>query len=196
MTESTSAPASDIWSLTPQQASERLQSMKPAPTPTGWAERKVATLTPGQARIALAELQADEKWTQRFLDGGLKERKQFDELAAKKNEAADGQLVEIAMRHGVEAAPLIPEVTFDGALNTAKLANVIADLRDHGLEDDHISEAFDEERTIDRATHDAVKRLEQQRLGDAEYVKRYLAGGAAEKREMALIRIALGLKIA
>jgi hypothetical protein len=185
----------DIYSLTPAEATARLEAMKPATPATGLAERNPATLTPTQARERLAELQSDKEWTQRFLSGGLKEKKQFDVLLAKQNEATDAQL-EIAMRNGVEVAPLIPEVTFDGALNSARLAQVITDLRDHGLEDAHIEEAFDETRTIDRATHEAVKRLEQQRLRDVEYVKRYLAGGAAEKREMALIRIALGLKIA
>jgi hypothetical protein len=186
----------DIWSLTPQAASEKLAAMSPAPPATDLTKpANIAAMSSSQARDRLAALQADEKWTARFLSGSKKEIDEFNNLTAKKNEAGDRQL-EIAMRHGVEVAPLIPEVTFDGALNTARLANVIADLRDHGLEDAHIEEAFDETRTIPRATHEAVKQLQRQRLGDADYVKRYLAGGAAEKREMALIRIALGLNIA
>jgi hypothetical protein len=189
--------ADDVWNLTPAEAGARLEAMKSAPPATDLAKPvNIAAMSSSQARDRLAALQADEKWTQHFLSGGKKEIDEFNNLTAKKNEAGDRQL-EIAMRNGVEAAPLIPEVTFDGALNTAKLANVIADLRDHGLEDAHIEEAFDvENRTLPRAKHEAVKRLEQQRLGDAEYVKRYLSGGAAEKREMALIRIALGLKVA
>jgi hypothetical protein len=186
--------ADDIGNLSPAEATSRLQAMSPAPAPTGLAERDPATLTPADARARLAELQSDKEWTARFLSGGLKERKQFDALFAKQSEATDAKL-EIAMRNGVEVAPLIPEVTYDGDLNTARLAQVITDLRADGLEDDHIQELF-ENAPIAKELHDAAQRLRQRRFADPQYLDRYLKGGAAEKREQLLIGIILGRPIA
>jgi hypothetical protein len=197
MTDTTTqaAPA-DPWTLSAAEATARLQSMKPqapaadltAPAPD------VAAMTSAQARLRRDQLLKNPDFQQRYLSDSKKEVDQINDLIAKEGEAAAARL-DAALAHGDETAPLIPEVTFDGALNSAKLAKVVDHLYEAGLEPSHIREAFDEDMTIDFDTYAAVLQLQQQRFGDADYVKRYLAGGAAEVREMALIHIVLGMNI-
>jgi hypothetical protein len=182
----------DVWSLTPQQATERLAAMKPAaPAADPSKPVNIDAMSAAQARVHFNKLSADPAWTERFLNGGMAEQK---ELAAVMERKGDTKLDQ-AIEHGDEGVPYF-ETTFSGALNSAKLAKVVTHLKELGLESGHIREAFNEDLMIDRTTYDAAKRLERERFSDADYVKRYLAGGAAEKREMSLLRIVLGMKVA
>jgi hypothetical protein len=63
--------------------------------------------------------------------------------------------------------------------------------------DDIIRENLSKTPTpIPRATHDAVARLERQRLSDPEWVKRWRAKGPVEWEEYAAIKTALDKPIA
>jgi hypothetical protein len=186
----------DVWNLSPQQASERLAAMSPAAPPVDPAALvNIAAMSPGAARARLGGLLQNAEWQKQFLGGNGPQLREFKELSEKAAGPGDTRL-DAALAYDPNTAPPF-ETSYAGELNTWQLAKVVTNLKELGLEPDHIREAFDvENRTIDGATWAAAKRLEQQRFGDAEYVKRYLAGNPAEKREMALIRIVLSMKVA
>jgi hypothetical protein len=174
--------ADDIWTLSPAEAAAKLQTMKTggAPAPGLAKPVNIPALSAQQAAARLDELSRDEKWTERLLNGGVREQKELSALTEKKTAPADLKL-ETVFAHGVDAAPIF-ETTSGDELSTWKLGKVVADLRDDGLADDHIRELFAGE-PISKELHDAARRLQQERFTDPEYVERYLKGGAVEKRE-------------
>jgi hypothetical protein len=170
-------PDADIWNLSPGEASARLQSIKLAATPPA---------------TDLAARSADEKWRTNVLSGNGPETKELHTLVEAKL-AGDTRLEQVLT--GTAGDVPIFETTTGDQLSTWKLGRIVADPRDDGLADDHIRELFAGE-PIAKELHDAALRLQQQRFGDAEYVRRYLAGGAVEIREQRLIGIIIGRPIA
>jgi hypothetical protein len=115
MTEQTPTP--DIWSLTPQQASERLEAMKapPAPAVDLATPVDISTMTAAQARAHFDARSADEGWVERLMNGGMKEQK---ELTALMERRGDSKLEQV-LAHGDEGTTWI-ETTFDGALTARR----------------------------------------------------------------------------
>jgi len=186
-------PDTDVWNLTPQQASERLKAMSlAAPAVDLAAPVNIAAMSPTQARERLEGLKTNPEWQKQFLGGNGPQLREFSELSAKAAEA--GNRLEAAFAYDPQTAPPF-ETTYDGELNVWQLAKVVADLRADGLEDAHIQEMWANE-PIAKKWHDAARRLQQQRFADPEYLDRYLKGGAEEKREQTLIGIILGRPIA
>jgi hypothetical protein len=172
VTEQTPTP--DPWSLSSAEATAKLESMKTAPPATDLAARS-----------------ADEKWRTGVLAGNGPEVKEFHGLVEKG--LGDSKLEQVLA--GTAGDVPIFETVQGDQLTSWKLGRIVEQLRDDGLADDHVRELFANE-PIDRATHDAARRLQQQRFSEPEYVARYLKGGAVEKREQLLIGILLGRPIA
>ena len=118
----------DIWSLTPEQVGERLAAMAPAAPAVDLAKQvNISAMSPAQARERRDALLQNLEFQKKFLEANGVQLREYRELSEKAAEAGDR--LEAVLTHGAEAEPLIPEVTFDGALNSAKLRKVITDLR-------------------------------------------------------------------
>jgi hypothetical protein len=168
-------PDADIWNLTPAEVAARLESLKTASPATGLAARS-----------------ADEKWRGRVLAGSCPQVKEMRDLVEAKL-AGDSKL-EQALAGTAGDVPAL-EVTAGDQLSSWKIGRIVEQLRDDGLEDDHIRELFANE-PIAKELHDAARRLQQERFADPQYVERYLKAGAPEVREQRLIGIILGRPIA
>jgi hypothetical protein len=173
----TEAPTPDPWSLTAEQASAALDRMKPTVLPTDLVTRS-----------------ADEKWRTAVLNGNGPETKELHSLIQAK--LAAGDKLETVLAHGDAAVPLIPEVTYSGALSSRQILSTIKDFRERGHSDAHIREFYDETGTIDRVIHEEAKQLAREWFSpDSEWRARYLAGGPAERRQMDWLLTVLGKKV-
>ena len=177
-----SEPTTDILTLSPAEAGARLAEMAAKfRQPAAPAEPKSAA----DADARLNELRGDKKWGEKFLNGDaatLKEHAALAKLASgpdRFNAVVDGKL---------EPSPF--EVTHGADLSIGKLLDAATGLRELGIRDEVIKEAMNG-ATISQREHDSVKNLKATWLGDREWTAKYLKGGAAEKRQMALANIVL-----
>ncbi len=84
--------------------------------------------------------------------------------------------------------------TPEAPLSTRQLQAGIDGLRDRGIDDNVIRKIFSE-RKASKAEHAAIQEFKPQRMGDA-WVKRLLAGGHDERRELLLISAVLSPPVA
>lgn len=131
-----------------------------------------------QAQARLAELKASQDWVAKVLSNdpsALREFRAITEMIGKSDR--------------VDAA-LAGKPILDGELTAHDLVGAIGGLRELGLRDEVVAEAL--RGSINTA--DVVRQtraLYQDRMSDPEWTERLLAGGAAEKREHALMSIIL-----
>src|SRR5271166_1798287 len=127
-----------------------------------------------EAQAQLEKLSASPEWRAKVLSGDLggpgKELRQITEALAKAD-PVDKALA------GVPLDPAaIATTSGQDALTPAHLAQVVSDLRDIGLRDEVIREAFTEGRTYTPEIMRAVRQRHADRMGDKEFVTKYLAG--------------------
>jgi hypothetical protein len=95
---------------------------------------------------------------------------------------------------GTAERPMIETVT-DGQLSTGKLMSAVDGLREVGLSDDVIREAINGGKNS-AAIHRATQELKTKLFSDPAWLKRYLDGGAAERKQATLIAIVLNSEVA
>jgi hypothetical protein len=178
----------------PAEATAALAAMKPAPPAVDLSTpANIATMSSAQAAARLDGLKKDPTWQRRFLDNSPPVWREYNELSTKAAETGDARF-EAALVYDLKTAPPF-ETTYDGEMSTRQLAEIIAQMRNDGLDEAHIRE-WRANEPIEKKWQDAAKRLRQQRFADPQYVDRWLKGSAVEKREQLLIEIILGRPIA
>jgi hypothetical protein len=140
-------------------------------------------VTPAQKLDALT---ADPKWVQQLLTGGGVQMRELQEVLQAKSAGGDqiGQIID-----GV-AKPSELETVTGGALTTHKQMVAAAQLREDGIPDASIRQLL-EGNPVSKEEYNAVAKLKAERLGDPEYVKRWLAGERKQVIEMTQIGIVL-----
>jgi hypothetical protein len=135
-----------------------------------------------QAQGQLDALSSDPAWTERFFAGDVEARRQFGELtaaAALRDDHANALA-------DTPAPDSEWKVYGPNELPARDLATVIQDFRMQGIGDGAISDLL-AGRQLPKEEYIAAKQLQHMRLGDAEWVKRFMNGGAAERREATLM---------
>jgi hypothetical protein len=141
--------------------------------------------TPAAAAEKLDSLIANPEFRTKLLASGAAETREFHELmAAKSGGDRLGQIIA-----GTAEMPLL-ETTMNGELSTYKIATTVADLRERGLDDATIRQTITG-ASVSKAEFDAVKRLHEDRLGDADWTSKLLKGAAKERREFTLMQVVL-----
>jgi hypothetical protein len=86
--------------------------------------------------------------------------------------------------NGSADAPII-ETTFGSQLNTSKLMDAVAGLRDLGWNDDAISAVIKGNETVPAEVHEYAKQWKRDAMSDEQWVRAYLGGDAVARRQMA-----------
>lgn len=183
-----------IYELSPQAASERLADMQRA------YDARTASPAPDRptdaagARAKLDALTANKSWSERYLNGGVDETREFKELTAMVASTDPAVRLERVLAGEVHNNSVIETVSGD-ELSTSKLAIAVDGLREVGLSDEAIREAISGGKNT-AVIHRATRELKERLFGDPAWVKRYLDGGAPERRQATLISIVLNSEIA
>jgi hypothetical protein len=136
------------------------------------------TVTPNAAAAASARLTgltSDPKWSERFFAGDVEARREFAELTAA---VAAGDDVSAAI-NGTSTAPPSIETVMNDDLPSRARTQVIDTMRDTGLSDGAIAEAFQGAK-VSRQEFQAAKQYQAMRHGDQKL------GGAAEAERQAV----------
>ena len=141
--------------------------------------------TPAEAGAKLDALSKNQDWASKVLTGSGPHVTELKDLIAKKSGTDRlGQILD-----GTFEAPIL-ETTINGELSSYKVATMVADLREVGLDDATIRQAV-EGSPVAKAEYDAVKRLHADRLSNQEWISKLLKGAAAERRELTLMQTVL-----
>jgi hypothetical protein len=166
----------DISTLTPEQAGAKLAEMKakydgppPSETPTNATE----------AETRLGALARDPRWSAQFFSGNLQARAEYERLT---QQIAGRDAVSDALS-GIE--PPVWEVTANGELSTRNVISGVEAMREVGLPDPVIEQLLKGEPKLSAENLQTVMREKAEALGNAEFVRRLLAGGYNERRLMA-----------
>ncbi len=146
----------------------------------------IAQLSPVEAAAKLSELMSDKAWAAKLLSGNAPEAREFQQLMAAKSGGAGDRLDQIIA--GAIEDPALFETVTAGQLSTRNQMISAEALRDIGVSPAAIRQVF-EAKPVPRAEYDAVKNLKADRLGDRDWIKRYLAGDRSAVREMTLMNI-------
>jgi hypothetical protein len=139
--------------------------------------------TAGDARRRLDVLNKDAAWGARLISGDVAARTEFRELLEKIG-AGDPAIG--------AAPPAGGQFDFSSEDQPSRqvLSGTVQMLREAGVSDGAISQALKGTPESPEAIA-ATKVLKAQRMSDPEWTKRFLAGGATEKREWMLMSIIL-----
>ncbi len=151
-----------------------------APSPAPPAPNLPSTAAEAATRIN--ELKADTAWRDRYLAGGLVEKREITSLQEMLNKS-DNPDVDKAMAGVLD----------DGPFQRSEHMQMIGAagwLRENGVKDEVIREAL-AGKEITQAEYDAVARLKADRMSDRAWAKEFLAGNGQHKRDMALMNIVL-----
>jgi hypothetical protein len=165
----------EISTMTSEQASAALAAMSTAPPPS---------IVPQDSQDAKAQLDLlgrDPNWSRALFAGDRAVRDQFDKLNAK----AGADTIGDALAGIQEPEPII-ETTMFGELPSSAVKQVIADMRTFNISDGAIAEAI-AGTPIAAKEYAATVALQSMKFGDAEWVKRLMAGSWAETREWKLM---------
>jgi hypothetical protein len=175
-------------SLTPEQATERLDAMRtalhPPPEPT--------PIDAQGARQMLDKLTKDPSWAKALLRGDPQATKQLADLTAL---SAAGDEVGDTVAGIVEPSDPLIEFTFGGNLTRRQIAEAVAGFREDGLSDASIEQAM-QGGAVTVAEYRAAAALQSARHSDPAWVKRLLSGDYEAKREHTLLSIILSSQIA
>jgi hypothetical protein len=141
--------------------------------------------SPAEAATKLETLSKNSEWASKVLTGSGPHVREFNDLIAKRS--GSDKLDQVIA--GTAEVPWL-ETTMNGELSTYKLATTVADLRERGLDDATIKQAISG-AAVSKAEFDAVKRLHEDRLGDATWTANLLKGAAKERRELTLAQVVL-----
>src|SRR5262245_55331032 len=182
-------PAPEIFTLTPQQATERLQQMHDALHPPPGP----APVDAQGARQLLDQLVKDPTWGAALVRGDPQARKQFADLTKL---VADGDDVGDAIAGIVEPeTSSLAQTTAAGQLPRREIAQAVADFRAAGLDDGSIAMAMNG-GTVSVAEYRAAEALLSARKSDPVWRDRLLAGDYAAKRDFTLLTVILSCDIA
>ena len=161
-------------------------SAETAPTTIGLES---APLTPAEAEAKLNELTADTEagraWSAKWLGGNPGAVAEFRALVEAKNAKPAGGDFLSRVINGTAELPLVD--THHGGLTVRNQMFVAESLRDLGFTETSIREYF-EGTPNSKEVVDNARLHEAQRTSDPEWVKRFLAGGRAERLELALAK--------
>jgi hypothetical protein len=146
------------------------------------------------ARAKLDALTADKSWSERYLKGGVNEAREFKELTAMVASADPATRLERVLAGEIHNNSVIETVSGD-ELSTSKLAIAVEGLREVGISDEAIKEAVNGGRN-NAVIHRATQELKTRLFSDQAWVKKYLEGGAAERKQATLIAIILSGEVA
>lgn len=144
-----------------------------------------------QAQARLAELQQSQEWIGRLMSGDPKARGEFDAI----HQMIAGADDQVDRAIAGNADPVLGEVAIEGELSTRQTAEAITGLRELGLRDEVVAEAIRGAVYPESVVRQAAD-LKRTRMSDPEWTKKFLAGSAAERREMTLMNVILSGKIA
>jgi len=184
MTDSNTTPA-DPFSLSAEQAGNELAKMAAVASPP---PPMMAPATAADARGRLDTLSRDKGWATRLLAGDVQANREFADL--NKLAASADDTAEAIAGTATEASTPIFETTTGGQLPRRHVEQAIQQMREGGLRDEVIQQAF-ELPPITRADATMTKALQSKRHGDAEWVKRLMAGDYEARREHVLMSIIL-----
>lgn len=138
-------------------------------------------LSPLQARQELGRRGEDAQWRDAFLSGSPSHRKDFDVLVARA--AVDQQIDDIVASAGTNTAtPGGPNIS---GLSAHDVRAAAGWLHDSGLSDGTIAELLRGETSVtDEDYRKLVPEVREKMFGDAEWVRRLMAGGATERRQL------------
>jgi hypothetical protein len=155
---------------------DQLAPPSPPPPPT-------MPISPADAATRINELKADKAFVDRYLAGGLVEKREMTALHEMILSKSDNPDVDKA----------IAGIRDDGVIQRSEhmqMIGVAGMLRELGIRDEIIRETLTG-KEVTQAEHDAVARLKADRMSDHAWTKEYLNGSNSHKREMMLISIAL-----
>jgi|SRR6185437_128602 len=179
-TTNTAAP------LTPEQATAKLAELTAAfhGTPD-------KPTTPAEAKARLDALSKDPKWRGDYLAGNGEARREFGSLT-EMVARAESRIDEVM--NGTGPAPMMEVTTPEHPFTTAELRSAVDGLREIGLGDDVIRQVL-EDYEVSPEERRAVENLRRDRMADAEWTKKLLAGDHKAKRELTLMSIVLSSKV-
>jgi hypothetical protein len=135
-----------------------------------------------EAATRINELKADTAWRDRYLGGGLTEKRDLTALQEIIHKG-DNPDVDKAMAGVLDDAP----IQRSGHM---QMIGVAQHLRDLGIRDEIIRDTLTG-RPVTQAEHDAVARLKADRMRDHAWTKEFLAGNGQHKRDAMLMDIVL-----
>jgi hypothetical protein len=169
---------------TPEQATAALNAKAEA-------YRKASTPTPATpsaaARVELDRLARSVDFRAKMDAGNPEARKTFSDLCAA---VAAGDPAGDALAGGPELPADHIETTSGGELSTRALRREAEGLLSQGFGPDVVQQVISG-KPVSAGEREAATRLRSMRLGDANFVRNYLAGSAAERLEMGLINVIL-----
>jgi hypothetical protein len=172
----------DVFTLTSEQATKQLAEMKSAfdgPPPTDKPS------TPREARARLQELSHNVDWQQRYANGDLAARDEFNALTT----TVDGDKDPVSGLLRGDPAPNEMRIG-PGYATLKEMASIIPGLRDEGITDGQIHQLMtDHVFTPEEVA--AVQRLQIKLHSTPEWTQRLLAGDAEAKREQLLMSMVL-----
>jgi hypothetical protein len=152
----------------------------PAPAPTPPPAKATPTLTPAEAATALAAKMGDKDFAAKYLAGDAAAKTEVGMLIRKKME---GDRIDAAL-----SGVIVPGEPNVGGVSPANLLSAITSFRQVGISDLAIKEALNGQ-PVDKATFDRVMEFRSARLGDAEWVRRWMSGSRAERKEAYCLRL-------
>ena len=155
-------------------------------TPEAGAPPPPAPTNAAEAATRINELTADVAWRDRYLAGGVTEKREITALqeAIHKGDNPD---VDKAMAGVLDDAPF----QRSGHMQMIGAAQM---LREVGIRDEVIRETLTG-KGVTQAEHDAVARLKAERMRDHAWTKEFLAGNGEHKRDMMLMNIVLSSSV-
>ena len=131
-----------------------------------------APKTADEARAALTTLQNDPAWAAKFLSGDEGARREFARL----------------VYHIAEGVPAAAHTaSAGGTVSPATLLSAADGLAEIGFDQAAIDDALTGIKDIGPQHVELANRLFAEATGNAEWMKRYLAGGVVERRQMTAI---------
>lgn len=150
----------------------------------------IAPKTAAEASARLDVLARDKEWGKLFFGGDVNAHREFNELMAVKDTANPMAALLDGSAGSAEGQIPFMETTHDGALPMRAQVAIVADMRELGLSDGAIAQAFTGQQA-QAADYHAVRLLQAQRMADKEWTARYLDGDPTAAREMLLMNIVL-----
>lgn len=143
--------------------------------------------TPAAAMAKLDALRADPAWRESFISGHPVLAAQWRDLTELSTRALAGNETEAALAGRLEPSGFQPP----GRLENIAMVEMLRGLE---FSDAAIRETINGHE-MTQAEHDAAKRWKSDKMGDKEWVARYLAGDAVAKREKMLADVILASPI-
>ena len=175
--------------LTPAEATAKLDEMTVAYRGGPPSDKPQ---TPAEAKAQLDDLSKDKGWADKLMAGDVAARREFDVLT-KMQADADDRLEGVL--NGTAQPQMMELTTPEHPLSTRDLQSGVDGLREAGVREEVIRD-FLRGEPVSKETRQLVERFQAKRHGDAEWVKKLLAGDHEANRELTTMSIVLSAPIA